>query len=71
LQNLGAEPFSDNERDNFAEFSDLYLCLLSAALDEMSSSVAPQMSAIEQPCQLQDFESFPDQGLRNEETQFF
>jgi hypothetical protein len=43
LQNLGAEPFSDNERDNFAEFSDLYLCLLSAALDEMRSSVVPQI----------------------------
>jgi hypothetical protein len=38
-----AEPFSDNERDNNAGFSDLYLCLVRATLDEISSFVIPKI----------------------------
>ena len=33
----------DDERDGSAEFSDLYLRLLSAALDEINSSLPPQL----------------------------
>ena len=46
----------DSERKNSAEFSDLYLWLLSAALDEKSSSGMPQIrERSSSPCQLRDF----------------
>ena len=34
---------TDRERNGSAEFSDLYLRLLSAALDETNSSLSPRM----------------------------
>jgi hypothetical protein len=64
----------DSERDSAAEFSDLYMRLLNAALDEINSSLLPQMRARNLAVHVARGISmagcFPDrdQGLGHEET---
>jgi hypothetical protein len=68
----------DDERDGSAEFSDLYLRLLSAALDEANSSPSPQArednlaAHIARAISMTGIvsESFSNQGLGHGETTF-
>jgi hypothetical protein len=68
----------DDERDDSTEFSDLYLRLLTAALDEAASSPSPQARqynlAAHIACAISMTgivsESFSNQGLGHGETTF-
>ena len=68
----------DDERDGSTEFSDLYLRLLSAALDEASSSPSPQArednlaAHIARAISMTGIvsESFSNRGLGHGETTF-
>jgi len=68
----------DDARDGSTEFSDLYLRLLSAALDEANSSPSPQArednlaAHIARAISMTGIvsESFSNQGLGNGETTF-
>jgi hypothetical protein len=68
----------DDERDGSAEFSDLYLRLLSAALDEANSSPSPQArednlaAHIARAISMTGIvsESFSNRGLGHGETTF-
>jgi hypothetical protein len=66
----------DNERDRAAEFSDLYVHLLNAALDEINSSLLPQMRKrnlaehVARGISMAGCSSDRDQGLGHEETTF-
>ena len=66
----------DSERDPAAEFSDLYVRLLNAALDEMNSSLLPQMRKrnlaehVAQGISMTGCSSDHDQGRGHEETTF-
>jgi hypothetical protein len=64
----------DSERDRAAEFSDLYVRLLNAALDEINSSLLPQMRErnlvehVARGISMAGFSSDRDQGLGYEEA---
>jgi hypothetical protein len=67
----------DDERDGSTEFSDLYLRLLSAALDEANSSPSPQgrkynLAALARAISMTGIvsEPFSNQGLGHGETTF-
>jgi hypothetical protein len=64
----------DSERDRAAEFSDLYVRLLNAALDEINSSLLPRMRErnlaehVARGISMAERSSDRDQGLGHEET---
>jgi hypothetical protein len=66
----------DSERERAAEFSDLYVRLLNAALDEINSSLLPQMRKrnlaehVARGISMAGCSSDRDQGLGYEETTF-
>ena len=66
----------NSERDRAAEFSDLYVRLLNAALDEINSSLLPQMRKrnlaehVARGISMAGLSSDRDQGLGYEETTF-
>ena len=66
---------TDREWNGSAEFSDLYLRLLSAALDETNSSLSPRMrecnlaAHVARGISMAGF-SYRDQGLGHEEATF-
>ena len=66
----------DSERDRAAEFSDLYVRLLNAALDEINSSLLPRMRErklaehVAHGISMAGFSSDRDQGLGYEEAPF-
>jgi hypothetical protein len=66
----------DSERDSAAEFSDLYVRLLNAALDEVNSSLLPRMRQrnlaehVARGISMAGFSSDRNQGLGHEETTF-
>jgi hypothetical protein len=66
----------DSERDSAAEFSDLYVRLLSAVLDEINSSLLPRMRQrnlaehVARGISMAGRSSDRDQGLGHEETTF-
>jgi hypothetical protein len=66
----------DSERDSAAEFSDLYVRLLNAALDEINSSLLPPMRQrnlaehVARGISMAGCFSDRDQGLGYEETTF-
>jgi hypothetical protein len=65
----------DSERDAATEFSDLYMRLLNAALDEINSSLLPRMRErnlavhVARGISMAGF-SYRDQGLGHEEATF-
>jgi hypothetical protein len=66
----------DHEDGSSAEFSDLYLRLLNAALDETDSPLSPQArehnlaAHVARGISMTDIESFSNQALGHEETTF-
>ena len=66
----------DSERGRAAEFSDLYVRLLNAALDEVNSSLLPRMRErnlaehVARGISMAERSSDRDQGLGYEETTF-
>ena len=64
----------DSERDAAREFSDLYMRLLNAALDESNSPLLPRMRernlAVHVARGISMAGLFSDQGLGHEETTF-
>jgi hypothetical protein len=66
----------DSERDAATEFSDLYMRLLNAALDEINSSLLPRMRErnlavhVARGISMAGCFSHRDQGLGHEETAF-
>jgi hypothetical protein len=66
----------DSERDRAAEFSDLYVRLLNAALDEINWSLLPRMRErnlaehVARGIRMTGCSSDRDQGLGHEETTF-
>ena len=66
----------DSDRDAANEFSDLYMRLLNAALDEINSSLLPRMrernlaTHVARGISMAGCCSYRDQGLAHEETTF-